>query len=105
MMQISKLAGYALAGLALSACGGGTQPTQTQRDALRKPLLETDYKLLTVALLSRVMRVVIVSVQILMRRWLQNQTIVLLQTQIAMPTSAIYTYTLLIPLTPTRLAR
>ncbi|MBT6557689.1 MAG: hypothetical protein HON25_04715, partial [Gammaproteobacteria bacterium] len=46
MMQISKLAGYALAGLALSACGGGTQPTQTQRDALRKPLLETDYAII-----------------------------------------------------------
>ena len=46
MMQISKLAGYALAGLALSACGGGTQPTQAQRDALRKPLLETDYTII-----------------------------------------------------------
>ena len=46
MMQISKLAGYALAGLALSACGGGTQPTQAQRDALRKPLLETDYAII-----------------------------------------------------------
>ena len=46
MTKIGKLAGYALAGLVLSACSGGTQPTQDQRDAIRNPLLATDYTII-----------------------------------------------------------
>jgi hypothetical protein len=47
MIQTNKLAGYAFAGLLLSACGGNqNQPTQEQRAALRKPLFATEHTII-----------------------------------------------------------
>ena len=46
MMQRVKLAVCTMAGLLLTACGGGNQPTQEQRSALRQPLFATEHTII-----------------------------------------------------------
>ena len=46
MIQRNQLAGYALAGLLLTACGGANQPTEEQRVALQQPLYATEYTII-----------------------------------------------------------
>ena len=40
------ITGCIFVGVLLSACGGGTQPTEEQRMALRQPLFETEHKII-----------------------------------------------------------
>ena len=46
MIQRNKLAGYALTGLLLAACGGANQPTEEQRAAIRQPLFATEHTII-----------------------------------------------------------
>jgi hypothetical protein len=46
MIKREMITGCIFVGVLLSACGGGTQPTEEQRMALRQPLFETEHKII-----------------------------------------------------------